>query len=190
VTELSGVALPGPSILLREFRTGDVDDAFRVVGDERVTKFLSFDSRSYKQAAAMISAAVARTSDNPRSEYYLAVATPDKDRLVGFIRLALGGVAAAKLGYAVAADHWGKGYATEAVQIMLKFAFERLELHRVTAAIGPDNDASLAVVRKIGFLAEGRLRDHVFTNGAWRDSLLYSLLSDDFLVATDRAHNR
>ena len=190
MTELSGVALPGPSILVREFRTSDVDDAFRVVGDARVTKFLSFDSRSYKQAAAMISAAIAITSDDPRSEYYLAIATPESNHLIGFIRLALGGVSAAKLGYAVAADYWGKGYATEAVRIILKFAFERLELHRVTAAIGPDNDASLAVVKKLGFLAEGRLRDHVFTNGAWRDSLLYSILSDDFSIVANQARNR
>jgi RimJ/RimL family protein N-acetyltransferase len=73
---------------------------------------------------------------------------------------------------------------------MLRFAFERLELHRVTAAIGPDNDASLAVVRKIGFLAEGQLRDHVFTNGTWRDSLLYSILSDESPIAANRSHNR
>lgn len=63
---------------------------------------------------------------------------------------------------------------------MLEFAFTNLELHRVTAAIGPDNHASLRVVDRLGFKREGVLRDHVFTNGSWRDSVLYSILSGEW----------
>jgi len=179
VTEV-GFLLSGRSILLRDFCVGDVDDALTIVGDDRVTRFLSFDSRTRDQAASMISAAIEKAGDEPRSEYYLAISTHDSDRLVGFIRLALSGVQAAKLGYAVSAENWGRGYATDAVEVMLNFAFENLKLHRVTAAVGPENDASLAVVRKLGFVLEGRLRDHVFTNGSWRDSLLYSILVSEW----------
>jgi RimJ/RimL family protein N-acetyltransferase len=46
--------------------------------------------------------------------------------------------------------------------------------------MGPDNEASIAVVKKFGFCYEGRLRDHVFTNNAWRDSLLFSVLAQDW----------
>jgi ribosomal-protein-alanine N-acetyltransferase len=63
---------------------------------------------------------------------------------------------------------------------MLRFAFETLGLHRVSAAIGPENLASIAVVKRLGFSYEGRIRHHVFTNGAWRDSQLYSLLADEW----------
>lgn len=95
---------------------------------------------------------------------------------MGFIRLAHSGVRAAKIGYAVAADHWGRGYATDAVGTVIRFAWDVLDLHRITAAIGPQNAASIAVVKRVGMEYEGRLRDHVFTNGAWRDSLLYSII--------------
>jgi ribosomal-protein-alanine N-acetyltransferase len=63
---------------------------------------------------------------------------------------------------------------------LLDFAFGPLGLHRVSAAIGPDNSASIAVVKRLGFAHEGRLRDHVFTNGAWRDSELYSVLAPEW----------
>ena len=63
---------------------------------------------------------------------------------------------------------------------MIEFGFRELGLHRISAAIGPDNVASFAVVRKLGMQYEGRLRDHVFTNGAWRDSLLFSLLQPEW----------
>jgi ribosomal-protein-alanine N-acetyltransferase len=63
---------------------------------------------------------------------------------------------------------------------MLGYAFGPLGLHRVTAAIGPENTASLALVDRLGFSREGVLRDHVHTNGAWRDSVLLSLLAPEW----------
>ncbi len=63
---------------------------------------------------------------------------------------------------------------------MIRFGFNDLGLHRISAAIGPDNGASITIATKLGFNYEGRLRDHVYTNGAWRDSLLYSLLEDEW----------
>jgi RimJ/RimL family protein N-acetyltransferase len=96
----------------------------------------------------------------------------------------LNGVQAAKLGYAIKASEWGKGYATEAARLLLDFAFGPLGLHRVSAAIGPDNDASIALVKRLGLTHEGRLRDHVFTNGAWRDSLLFSVLAGEWVNGT------
>ena len=180
MTAADAVTLTGKRIRLREFRSSDGAAAFSIVGDDRVTKFLSFDSRSRSAAQEMIDGAVERAKARPRNEYYLAMTTADDEALIGFCRLALTGVKAAKLGYAVAADHWGNGYATDAVSTMLDFAFGPLNLHRVTAAIGPDNVASQAVVDKLRFTREGVLRDHVFTNDAWRDSILYSVLRHEW----------
>lgn len=173
------LSLTGERVRLREFRDSDVDAVYEIIGDDRVTRFLSFDSRSREQAAAMISGVKERREAEPRTEFYLAVTPAENDELVGFARLALGGVKAAKLGYAIAHAHQGKGYATDAVRTMLAFAFGPLGLRRVTAAIGPENPASMRVAERAGFQREGVLRDHVFTNGTWRDSVLFSVLSVD-----------
>lgn len=171
------VRIVGDRTRLREFRISDVDDSMRVVADDRVTHWLSFDSLSQQQQAQRLQGAIDRAQQAPRSEYYLAVTTHDSDRLIGFARLGFSGVNAAKLGYAIARDCWGKGYATDATRSLVGFGFDALGLHRITAAIGPDNAASLAVIAKLGFTHEGRLRDHVYTNGAWRDSELFSILT-------------
>lgn len=171
--------IKGDSVVLREFHPGDIADAHAIIGDDRVTYWLSFDSRPAAAAVEMVEGAIVRAHAKPRSEYYLAIARRSDDALVGFIRLALSGVRAAKLGYAVKADEWGKGYASEAVGLILSFAFNTLDLHRITAAIGPDNTRSITLVGKYAFQYEGRLRDHVYTNGSWRDSLLYSCLETD-----------
>jgi [ribosomal protein S5]-alanine N-acetyltransferase len=146
-----------------------------VIGDDRVTGSLSFDTRTREQAIVMLDGTLQRAKQEPRTEYYLAV-TIAGDILVGFARLGLDGVQAAKLGYAIAADYWGRGYATDAARTLVGFGFRELKLHRISAAMGPDNAASIAIACRLGMTYEGRIRDHVYTNGRWRDSLLYSVL--------------
>ncbi len=172
-------ALTGEATRLREFRQDDLDDYLAIVGDDRVTSWMSFDSRDREAAQRALTAIVERSQQEDRPDHLLAVTRLDDDRLIGFARLGPTGVRAAHLGYAIAADHWGRGYATDASRTLVKFAFGELDLHRVSAAIGPENLASVAVVKRLGFSYEGRIRHHVFTNNAWRDSLLYSLLADE-----------
>jgi RimJ/RimL family protein N-acetyltransferase len=172
--------LTGERTVLREFRTTDLDDYLAIAGDDRVTTWMAFDSYDRAKAEQSLAAIVERSAQQDRADYMLAVTRPDDDRVIGFARIAPSGAWTAKLGYAIGADHWGRGYATDASRVLLRFAFGTLGRHRVTAAIGPENEASIAVVKRLGFTYEGQLRDHVFTNGAWRDSLLYSLLEHEY----------
>lgn len=173
------VTVNGRAVTLRDFRRDDAAASLAIVGDDRVTRWLSFDKRDLTAANKMIEEAVARAQLTIRREYYLAVMLPTSE-LIGFARLGLDGVKAAKLGYAIRADKWGHGYASDAARTLVNFGFNQLDLHRVSAAIGPDNVASIAVVKRLGMQYEGRIRHHVFTNGAWRDSLLYSILADEW----------
>jgi RimJ/RimL family protein N-acetyltransferase len=172
--------LIGDLTTLREFRPSDLDDYRAIVGDNRVTSWLSFDTRDRDQAEKSLAETLERAARGDRPDYLLVVTRLHDDRMVGFARLGPTGVKAAHLGYAIHADHWGHGYATDASRTLLRFAFTSLGKHRVSAAIGPDNEASIAVVKRLGFSYEGRIRHHVFTNGNWRDSLLYSLLEHEY----------
>jgi len=179
-TTLHGVQLTGDKVRLREFRADDLDDTDAILGDALVTRWLSFDSRTREQQSEVLTGAIERAKHTPRTEYYLAITTHADDRLIGFVRLGFSGVQAAKLGFAISAPHWGHGYALDAARTLIGYGFATLGLHRISAAIGRDNAASIAIVTRLGFTQEGRLRDHVFTNGAWRDSVLYSLLAHEW----------
>jgi RimJ/RimL family protein N-acetyltransferase len=171
------VELHGQLVVLREFTRDDLAGVLRIVSDDAVTSWLSFDSRGEDEAREMLDGILARARQDPRDEYYLAVAHPKDRAVIGFARLGLAGVRAAKLGVAIRHSQWGHGYATDAARTLITFGFGQLGLHRISAAAGPDNAASIAVLKRLGMTYEGRIRDHVYTNGAWRDSLLYSLLS-------------
>lgn len=173
------LAIAGIRIQLREFRLTDLDASMAIVGDPEVTRSLSFDVRTRIDQAERLANDVARAHSEPRPDYYLGIADAT-DLLVGFVRLGLGGHRSGELGYAVRREDWGKGYATEAASLMLDFGFHTIQLHRIQAACGPENHPSQRLLAKLGFTPEGRIRDHVFTNGAWRDSLLYSILEQEW----------
>jgi len=129
----------------------------------------------------MLDGILERQLDSPRGEDYLAITEADApDVMVGFVRLGLGGVKAADLGYALRPEWQHRGYARTAVSRMIEFGFTDLGLHRITANIGPANTASMRLVESLGFQREGTIRDHVHTNGAWRDSVSYSLLENEW----------
>lgn len=88
----------------------------------------------------------------------------------------------AELGYDIREDeHKRKGFMTEAVNSILHYGFTELGLRRVEACIGPDNQASLGVVNHFNFRQEGHLRAHYFKDDIFHDSLIFSLLKEEFM---------
>ena len=76
----------------------------------------------------------------------------------------------------------GKGYATESATAMLRFGFERLRLHRVSAGCDVLNVSSCRVLEKLGMVREGHLRDGRYHQGRWRDTFVYGILAEEFLA--------
>jgi ribosomal-protein-alanine N-acetyltransferase len=85
----------------------------------------------------------------------------------------------AYVGYWVDERVAGRGVTPTAVALVIDHAFRSLGLHRVEANVRPENVASLAVVRKLGFTEEGRHRDYLAIDGDWRDHLTFALLKGD-----------
>lgn len=87
--------------------------------------------------------------------------------------------ARAEIGYLLAPSRQGQGYMHEALQRVLAYLFQSLQLHRVEAEIDPRNLPSVQVLERLGFQCEGLLRRRWRIQGELSDSALYSLLADD-----------
>ena len=99
----------------------------------------------------------------------------------------------AYLGYYVAERYAGHGYMSEAIQLVLRYAFNDLKLHRLEANIQPGNAASIALVRRAGFVLEGFSRRYLKISGRWRDHERWAILSEDWKTQTrpvGRRHRR
>jgi ribosomal-protein-alanine N-acetyltransferase len=86
----------------------------------------------------------------------------------------------AELGYWVGVPYWGKGYATEAARVAVRYGFETLGLHRIHASHFSNNPASGAVLRKIGMKHEGCLRDHILKWDQHLDLEVYAVLRSEY----------
>lgn len=90
----------------------------------------------------------------------------------------------AELGYDIKYEEMkNKGYMKETVAAVLAFGFDKMELNRIEAYIGPANEPSLRLVKGFGFMEEGRLRAHYTSGGKTEDSLCFGLLKSEYDTA-------
>lgn len=73
-----------------------------------------------------------------------------------------------------------KGYMTEALEAVISYGFNQLNLNRLEALVGAENTASLRLMAKNRFIQEGVLRKHHFSNGIFEDSLVFSKLREEY----------
>jgi ribosomal-protein-alanine N-acetyltransferase len=86
----------------------------------------------------------------------------------------------AEIGYTLKPQFWGKGYMNEAMQTLVQFGFQKLNLHSLEANINPANELSRKLLLKTGFKKEGYFRESFQFKGQFLDSEIYSLLEKDF----------
>jgi ribosomal-protein-alanine N-acetyltransferase len=120
---------------------------------------------------------------NTESSICVFVCLNSDSSIIGAISLSQifrGGFQNAYLGYYVGAQYAGQGHMTEALQLLLRFAFKDLRLHRLEANIQPDNVASIALVKRAGFVLEGYSKRYLKICGRWRDHERWAILADDW----------
>ena len=92
---------------------------------------------------------------------------------------------AGTLGYWIGQTHARQGYMREAIQAVVHYAFDRLDLSRIEAACLPENAASRGLLEKAGFKYEGVAQSYLQINGRWRTHVLYAALRSDRRGKTD-----
>lgn len=85
------------------------------------------------------------------------------------------------IGIQIDRDHRGKGYGTRAVNILLKYAFFERRLNKFNDCVLEGNEASTAMMRKVGCVQEGVRRQVFYTNGRYFDSILFGLTKDEYV---------
>lgn len=95
-------------------------------------------------------------------------------------KIVRGGFQSAYLGYYIGEQYAAQGYMTEALRLTLKHAFNSWKLHRLEANIQPGNLASIALVKRAGFVKEGYSRRYLKICGRWRDHERWAIIAEDW----------
>jgi len=166
---------------LREVRVSDVNDNYyRWMNDPEITQYL--ESRFYPNSMESLQKYVKRKLGNP-DEIFLAIINKERDFHIGNIKI--GPInwihRVAEVGILIGdKTSWGKGYGTEAIGLVVKYAFNILNLHKLTAGCYNSNQGSLKAFQKNGFEIEGIRKKHNFHNGKYIDAILLGLLNPNW----------
>ncbi|MBD1382195.1 GNAT family N-acetyltransferase [Metabacillus arenae] len=114
--------------------------------------------------------------------YSFAIFLIETEELIGSISLTevlRGPLQSCFIGYYLDKDHNGKGYMTEAVRLVVSYAFNELKLHRIEAGVMPHNLGSIRLLEKAGFHKEGIAKKNVKINGKWQDHQVLAIVNED-----------
>jgi RimJ/RimL family protein N-acetyltransferase len=119
----------------------------------------------------------------PRLHYVFCIIDTTSNSFIGMIGLRIGKphYRNAEVWYKFLPEHWGKGYATEALKELLRFGFQDMNLHRIEAGCAVENIGSIKVLEKAGMIREGRTRKLLPIRGEWMDNYGYAILEEDFM---------
>lgn len=86
-----------------------------------------------------------------------------------------------EIGYELSPEHWRKGFISEAVEAVIQYCFEELDIYRIGAVTFPENEASNKLLLKLGFQKEGLLRGYLYQDNQSHDSFVFSLIRPDWI---------
>lgn len=179
------ITLATPRLVLRPPRATDVPELRRVLRASaehlrawNPTALPGEDPTSVTAVSRSI--AIHRRAWRHGRDYpFLAFDGPTLVARVSLNNVVRGVFQSAHLGYWTNVERIDSGFATEAVERVVRFAFEEARLHRVQAAVMPTNARSLRVVQKLGFRHEGRSERYLFIGGAWQAHEIFARTRED-----------
>ena len=167
-------------VRLRWLTDADVPALFTVFGDAEVMRYWSHEPFKSMDDARKYLASI-RECFAKRELFQWGIERVDAPGVIGTCTLAHLDAQhkRAEVGFALARAHWGKGHISEALPAIIRFAFDQLELERLTADADPRNLGSIGALDRAGFVREGFLRQHYRLYGEVQDAILFGLLKSE-----------
>lgn len=176
-------------LLLRPFVAGDALGLAARRSDPAVARYQNWTAPYPEERARAVVEGMAAMPGPADGEWWmLAISDLEApDRVYGDLALHLTwGGRSAEIGYTLASEHWGRGFAVEAVDGLVARLFDGMGVTRVSAMLHPDNVASAQVLERTGFLFEGHTRSSYWVGDEVSDDHLYGMTRADWTTWHDR----
>jgi RimJ/RimL family protein N-acetyltransferase len=171
--------MQGKLVRLRAYEKSDADALFRWFSDEDVTRWLgppNFPSRAHQERFIELAST---PGDDAK---YFAIETLD-GKLIGDCGLRFIDWKSRKAEFFITIGEkpfWGKGFGSDALRIVIRLAFDKMNLNRLWLSVLVDNPRAVRCYEKCGFVREGLLRQESYVDGKYRDVLMMALLREDY----------
>lgn len=165
-------------LMLRKLNYDDKDMIFNYLSNDEVTKYMNIDSlKESFEAEDIIDLTNSLYGKNEAIRW--GIFSKESNAIIGACGYSRGLRKQDSVGeifFELSKEFWGKGYMEEALEAIIQYGFEKLNLHRIEAYARLENIYSLCLLNRVGFRLEGVIREHVYYNGKYWDEFLVSLL--------------
>ncbi len=162
-------------LLLRAIGEADAPEIFRMRSSGRVNEFIPRPAMQSEDAAHEL---IRKTNNAWQEKQAIAWAAVvrGEGRIIG--TCGFNSIEhtnrRAEIGGEMDVNYWGKRYAVEAVEAIVRFGFSGLRLHTIEAKVSPDNRGAIFILEQLGFRKEAHFRDRGFFNGKFIDMAVYT----------------
>lgn len=170
------------NLVLREIADADAADLLSIHGDAEHMKWFGSDPLKDIEGAQRLIQTFATWREEPASGTRWGIQLRNTPGLIGTCGLFRWNRnwRTCVVGYEISPLHQGRGYMKEALTAAVSWGFQALQLNRIEAQVHPDNRASLALLARLGFVEEGRLREVGYWAGSHHDLMLHALLKREW----------
>ncbi len=175
--------LAGGRVALRRFGLADLADFIAYRSSAQVARYQSWDAPYPRAAGEQFIGELMRGHPDTAGQWFqFAVVLHPGGQLIGdcAAKPDAGDPRQCEIGFTIALAYQGRGYATEAVSLLIGYLFAGRGKHKITASCDARNTASAALLERLGMRREGHLRESTWASGEWTDDLLYGLLRDEW----------
>ena len=174
---------------LRPFREDDLEGLYAYQSLPEVTRYLYWEPWKREESEAFLKQRMASSAVEKEGDWLvLAVVWRKTGDLVGEVNLQWRSREhrQGEIGYIFHPAYHGKGFATEAAEVVLRLGFEGLGLHRVVGRLDGRNTASARVLERLGMRREAHLVQNELVKGEWTDEVIYAMLRHEWEARYNR----
>lgn len=163
-------------LTLREIRSEDAKQIFEMRSNGRVNQFIPRHNMMQEEDALQLAEKTIQAFKNKQAIGWAGILRDNNEIIgtCGFNQIDFYNLRA-EIGGEMATEFWGKNIAVEAVLAIIKFGFEKLNLHAIEAKVSPENRGAIHVLEQIGFKKEAHYKDRIFFNDRFSDMAVYTL---------------
>ncbi len=173
----------GQKVRLREYRKEDIERALCYINDPEIKRLLTpgipylntlEDERKWVEGLSATKDNYSFAIENLEDEKYIGgcgLNSIDWKNSVAVVGIFIGDK-----------SYWGKGYGTDAMNVLLKFIFEQMNIHKVKLNVFSYNERAIKSYEKCGFKVEGVVRQEIFRDGRYYDDIIMGLLKEEYFT--------
>jgi RimJ/RimL family protein N-acetyltransferase len=169
-------------LVLRRLEPGDGEVVCRYRTDPDVSRYQGWGTLAPEDIQELIVRLSQVEPDTPGTWLQLAITLQSTGEVIGDcgIHFPPEERRQAEIGITLAPAYQGKGYAAETLSALLDYLFGELGKHRVYASVDPRNQASIALLERVGMRREGHFRESLWFKGEWADDVIYAILEHEW----------